>query len=148
MEHRNTKIIVTYSNPIEEKRKKDAALYALEHPEVRVEDKKYSFAISSEDDLMSGLRDACTRRIHTWSQRLVNCDIEIIGEENEKEGTLLYGFFKYTQVTVSFICVYDYHKEMAFLFTFKKVIDTDNYDFDSIVDNFLVEHKEFQHIYQ
>ena len=98
MEHRNTRIIVTYSNPIEEKRKKDAALYALEHPEVRVEDKKYSFAISSEDDLMSGLRDACTRRIHTWSQRLVNCDIEIIGEENEKEGTLLYGFFKYTQV--------------------------------------------------
>ena len=142
-----SKKIVTYSNPFEEKRKQEAMQYAMDHPESRVEDKKYSFALSSEDELMEKLKDACTRRIHSWTYRVVKCDIEIVDEENGKEGILLYGFFKYTQVIVAFICVYDYNLEKAFVFTFKKVDDTDNYDFDSLVEDFFIEHTEFQHIY-
>jgi hypothetical protein len=147
MESIGRKVIKVYTNPIEEKKKQDAAQYLLEHPEDRVENKKYALKLSDENFLVEKLKDVCTKRIHTWSYR-VDCDLDIVGEENEGEGTLIYGFFKYKPVIVPFICVYDYSLEKAFVYTFKKVEDTNDYDFDGLVDDFLVEHSEFQHIYQ
>lgn len=148
MESKNKKVITVFFNPLEEKRKKEAAQYALEHPESRVEDKKYAFELSDENLLVEKLKDVCTRRIHTWTYSSVYCDLDIVGEENGIGGTVVYGFFKYKPVTVPFVCIYDYHKEKAFVFTFKKVEAIDGYDFDSLIDDFLVDHNEFQHIFQ
>ena len=148
MESKNKKVITVFSNPLEEKRKKEAAQYALEHPESRVEDKKYAFELSDENLLVEKLKDVCTRRIHTWSYRSVDCNLDIVNEEYGSGGIVVYGFFKYKPVTVPFICLYDYHIEKAFVFTFKKIEDIDSYDFDSLIDDFLVDHNEFQHIFQ
>lgn len=148
MEDKNTRRIVTYSNPFENKRMQDAIKYAMEHPESKVEDKEYAAQLSSENGLEWMLYDASTRRIHTWKYRFVDCDVKIVGKENENDGVLLYGFFIYKQVTVSFICVYEYQIEKVSVFTFKKVDNTDGFDFDSLVDEFLEEHTKFQYLYQ
>jgi hypothetical protein len=114
------KVIKVYIDPFEEKEKKDAELYTLRHPECRVENKKYAFDLSDENFLIEKLKYACTRKIHTWTYHSVDCDLEIVGEENESGGTVIYGFFKYKPVTVPFICVYDYSLEKAFVYTSKK----------------------------
>ena len=82
MESKNKKVITVFSNPLEEKRKKEAAQYALEHPESRVEDKKYAFELSDENLLVEKLKDVCTRRIHTWSYRSVDCNLQVTWDIN------------------------------------------------------------------
>lgn len=148
METKSTRKIVIYSNPIEENRNREAAQYALEHPESRVEDKQYTFKITNEDTLSVKLTDVCTRRIHTWTYP-VKCDMEIIDEESERDDTtLVYGFFKYLKVTVPFICICEYSKEKATVYTLKKVNEIEDYDFDTSIDEFLTQHREYQYLYQ
>ena len=137
-----------YDNLCSSKSSTERAMYSREHPEVNAEDKKYVFVHDGKIKLQDELKRVCERYLHTWSTPN-RCTVDKIGEEDAGDScTINYGFLRYPQVTVSFIYLNEYKIGRITIFTFKKVEDTKNFDFEELIDNFLEEHTEYQHFYQ
>lgn len=137
-------------NPFEAKRRKEQISNLHSHPELSIENKKFSFIHADQWDFQKELQWVCDRKFQPSLNYTVQCEIETIGtEETPSKASITYGFLHYYRCTVPFVCLEEAVEDQMqiTIVSFKKVNDTTNFNFDALLDEFLEAHPEFQRLY-